>query len=100
MSSSSQNQRKHAVVIGYSLAGLFTARILSDHFDQVTILERDPVNNHPESRRGQSQTRHLHGLLAQGFRIIKQLFPDLERDLAKGGATISDMGEAIRWYHL
>ncbi len=91
--------RKHAVVIGCSLAGLFAARILSDHFEQVTIVERDPVSDHPESRRGQSHTRHLHGLLAQGFRMIKELFPALENDLLKGGATISDMGEAIRWYH-
>ena len=99
MNPASQNQRTHAVVIGCSLAGLFAARILSDHFGRVTVLERDPVNDRPESRKGQPQTRHLHGLLNQGFRIIKDLFPDLEQELAKGGATISDMGEAIRWYH-
>ena len=67
--------RTHAVVIGCSLAGLLTARILSDHFERVTILERDRVSDRPESRRGQAQTRHLHGLLAQGFRIMKKLFP-------------------------
>ena len=31
----------HAVVIGGSLAGLMAARVLSDHFSRVTILERD-----------------------------------------------------------
>lgn len=92
-------QRTHAVVIGCSLAGLLTARVLSDHFERVTLLERDPVSDHPESRRGQAQTRHLHGLLAQGFRIIKKLVPDLEDTMAKSGATVSDMGESIRWYH-
>jgi len=99
MTLDSPKQRTHAVVIGCSLAGLFTARVLSDHFERVTILERDPVGDHLESRKGQPQTRHLHGLLAQGFRIIKELFPNLEEDLVKGGAIISDMGEAIRWYH-
>ncbi|GJL50781.1 MAG: FAD-binding monooxygenase [Nitrospirales bacterium] len=99
MTLDSPKQRTHAVVIGCSLAGLFTARVLSDHFERVTILERDPVGDHPESRRGQPQTRHLHGLLAQGFCIIKDLFPNLEDALVKGGAIISDMGEAIRWYH-
>ncbi len=89
----------HAIVIGGSFAGLLTARVLSDHFEQVTILERDPVNDWPESRRGQAQTRHLHGLLAQGFRILNRLFPDLETRLVHGGATISDMGQSIRWYH-
>ena len=99
MTPDSQNQRNHAVVIGCSLAGLFAARVLSDHFERVTIIERDPVNDHPESRKGQPQTRHLHGLLAEGFRIMKGFFPDLEQELAKGGAIITDMGEAIRWYH-
>lgn len=99
MNSLSPTTRTHAVVIGSSLAGLLAARVLSDHFKQVTLIERDPVSDRPESRRGQSQTRHLHGLLAQGFRIIKKLVPGLEDTLAKGGATISDMGESIRWYH-
>ncbi len=94
-----QHERTHAVVIGCSLAGLLAARILSNHFERVTILERDPVNDYPESRRGQAQTAHLHGLLAQGFRILKKYFPELEACLARGGATISDMGESIRWYH-
>lgn len=94
-----QDQRKHAVVIGCSLAGLFAARVLSDHFEHVTVLERDPVSDQPESRRGQAQARHLHGLLAQGFRIIKELFPDIEQDLVKAGAVMTDMGEDARWYH-
>ena len=99
MPSSSPSRRTHAVVVGCSLAGLLVARVLSDHFECVTILERDPVGDHPESRRGQAHTRHLHGLLAQGFDIFRDFFPTLEDALAKGGATISDMGESIRWYH-
>lgn len=99
MTSSSLTPRTHVVVIGCSLAGLLTARVLSDHFERVTIFERDPVNDYPESRRGQAQTCHLHGLLAQGFRIIKRMFPDLETRLAQGGAIVCDMGESMRWYH-
>ena len=99
MSSSPTTTRTHALVIGCSFAGLLTARVLSDHFEQVTIFERDVVHDYPESRRGQAQTCHLHGLLAQGFRIIKKLVPGLEEVLVKSGATISDMGESIRWYH-
>ena len=53
------NEKRHALVIGGSMAGLLTARVLSDHFDQVTILERDSVHDYPESRKGQPQTRHL-----------------------------------------
>src|SRR5262245_32919792 len=37
---------QHAVVIGGSMAGMLTARALAEHFDQVTIIERDEL---PES---------------------------------------------------
>ena len=99
MSQKSTNHRGHALIIGCSIAGLFAARVLSDHFERVTILERDFVHDRPESRKGQPQTRHVHGLLAQGLRTIKQLFPGLDQTLVEGGAIVADMGEAIRWYH-
>ena len=93
------NQRKHAIVIGGSLAGLFAARVLSGHFERVTILERDPVNDCPEHRKGQPQTRHLHFLLAEGLRITKQLFPGIEQALVQCGAIVVDMAKFARWYH-
>jgi len=91
-------QAKHAVVIGSSLAGLFAARVLSDHFEQVTILERDPVHDLPESRKGQPQTVHLHGLLAQGLDIARQYFPGIEKSLTDGGALAGDIAEKVRWH--
>jgi glycine/D-amino acid oxidase-like deaminating enzyme len=42
--------RQHAVVIGASMAGLLAARVLSDHFEQVTIIERDQLNRDAEPR--------------------------------------------------
>jgi 2-polyprenyl-6-methoxyphenol hydroxylase-like FAD-dependent oxidoreductase len=89
---------QHAIVIGGSMAGLLTARVLSDHFAQVTILERDPVQDAPEARKGQPQTRHLHGLLAKGLETMSHYFPDLIEGLRNGGAIIGDMGETMRWY--
>ena len=62
------NQYQHAVVIGGSMAGLLTARVLSDYFEQVTILERDPVHNQPEARKGQAHTRHVHALIGCGVK--------------------------------
>ena len=38
---------QHAIVIGGSLAGLMTARVLADHFDAVTVLERDYIDTRP-----------------------------------------------------
>ncbi len=89
---------KHALVIGGSVTGLLTARVLSEHFAQVTILERDPVHNVPESRKGQPQTRHLHALLAQGLSIFKEYFPGIEEELVAGGAVSGDMAERMHWY--
>ena len=37
----SDGMTEHAVVIGGSMAGLLAARVLSDHFERVTIVERD-----------------------------------------------------------
>ncbi len=89
---------KRAIVIGGSVAGLLAARVLSNHFESVTILERDPIHNEAESRKGQPQTRHLHGLLAQGFKIMTHYFPDLEQALTDGGALVGDVGQTMRWY--
>ena len=35
----------HAVVLGGSMAGLLAARVLTDHFEQVTIVERTLSGN-------------------------------------------------------
>src|SRR5688572_793557 len=91
-------QRQHAVVLGGSIAGLFAARILSDHFQRVTIIERDPVNDQPESRKGQPQTRHLHGVLEPARRFIRNYLPGTEQELIDGGAQVGDWGEFVRWF--
>lgn len=90
--------RTHAVVLGASMAGLLTARVLSEHFERVTLVERDPVQDQPEARKGQPQTRHLHGLLASGLQIMTRYYPDLTEALAAGGALVQDFGESMQWY--
>ena len=78
-------QFEHAVVIGGSLGGLLAARVLSNHFRRVTILERDPVHDYLESRKGQAHTQHVHGLLAGGFAVLQAYFPELRQALLDGG---------------
>lgn len=92
------SMHEHAIVIGGSMAGLLTARVLSDHFARVTLIERDRFGDGPESRKGQPQTRHLHGLLAHGAAIMQRYFPGLLDDLREGGAFVGDMAESMRWY--
>lgn len=81
----------HAIVIGGSIAGMLNARVLSDHFDTVTIVERDTIEDAPEFRNGAPQGRHLHALLARGQRIMEGMFPGLADDIHAAGA------QKIRW---
>lgn len=97
MSDETNARRTHALVMGASLGGLLTARILSDHFEQVTLVERDPVSHQPESRHGQPHTCHLHGLLPGGLRIMQHYFPDLEQALSASGANVGDFAEMMVW---
>ncbi|MDQ4103512.1 MAG: NAD(P)-binding protein [Actinomycetota bacterium] len=65
----------HAIVIGASMAGLLAARVLSDAYHRVTVLERDALPAIGEHRKGVPQGRHVHGLLPRGEQICDELFP-------------------------
>ena len=56
----------HAVVLGAGIAGLLAARVLSDSYRTVTVVERDVLAGDLEPRTGVPQGRHLHNFLAQG----------------------------------
>lgn len=92
-----KKNRSQAIVMGASLGGLMTARVLSLHFENVIIIEKDEVHRHPESRKGQPQTRHLHGLLPAGFNIISSYFPDIQEALEQNGANLTDFAETMVW---
>lgn len=81
-------QTSHALVIGGSMAGLLTGRILANHFDQVTIIERDYYPTEPVPRPGIPQAGHLHLLLSRGRIILEQLFEGLQAELVAAGATL------------
>lgn len=87
---------KQAVVIGAGMAGLTAAGALSDHFDQVVVLERDTLPSEPTHRVGTPQARHVHGLLLSGQRALGELFPGFEQDLAQAGAVPLKAGLDVR----
>ena len=64
--------RSHALVIGGGIAGLFAGRVLVDHFDRVTLLERDRSLQGPGPRKGAPQARHVHVLLTRGQAILEE----------------------------
>ena len=87
-----------AIIIGGSIAGLLAARVLSDHFDQITVIERDRLPDEGAYRNGVPQARHLHTLLVRGQRIMDDLFPGFTDDLIEAGAPTAVWGLANRFY--
>ncbi len=79
---------EHAVVIGASMAGLLAARVLSDAYERVTVVERDELAEGPESRKGVPQGRHGHGLHPMGRRVLDELFPGFVHEVVDEGAPI------------
>ncbi|GAA1027222.1 FAD-binding monooxygenase [Virgisporangium ochraceum] len=90
--------RDRAVVLGGSLAGLLSARVLAATYADVVVVERDDVavavNSEP--RRGVPQGRHAHGLLAAGLRAIEDLLPGTTDDVAAAGVPMGDMSGNVR----
>jgi len=93
----------HAVVLGASMAGLLAARSLSEFYDTVSVVERDPL---PETgpgagtaRRGVPQGRHLHGLLPRGAQVFEELFPGILDQLVLDGAHYMDGRDLSRVHY-
>jgi 2-polyprenyl-6-methoxyphenol hydroxylase-like FAD-dependent oxidoreductase len=83
---------QRAIVIGASMAGLLAARVLSERFSQVIVLERDELPFEPAARKGTPQVGHAHGLLARGKMIIEELFPGFTQALRERGAKAGEAG--------
>lgn len=95
--STSTSPTTHAVVVGSGIAGLLAARVLTDHVDQVTIVERDRISGDPKFRSGTPQSRQIHVLLTQGSRLLEDLFPGLMQELADVGAPAVDWAADTLW---
>jgi 2-polyprenyl-6-methoxyphenol hydroxylase-like FAD-dependent oxidoreductase len=89
--------RRHAVVVGGSLAGMLAARVLSDHFDLVTLLERDQFPETPAARKGLPQGRHAHALLERGREVLERFLPGLAEELVRAGAELIDATQDVAW---
>lgn len=90
---------EHAIVIGGGFGGLLAARVLSDYFKNVTIIERDTKEeiNIYEPRKGVPQGRHIHILMSTGARILRDLFPKLDAQLVSNGAYRVDILNEMRF---
>ena len=83
----------HAVVLGASMSGLLAARVLSDFYRRVTVVERDMLGDDASNRRGVPQGRHAHLLMSRGSQILAELFPGLLDDMVAEGTPVWDDGD-------
>jgi glycine/D-amino acid oxidase-like deaminating enzyme len=92
-----QTGRDRAIVMGGSIAGLTAARVLSDHFREVILVERDQFGELGEHRRGVPQGRHTHGLLAGGLRALEDFSPGLFAEARRAGGLGVDLTRDSYW---
>lgn len=79
--------RDQAIVIGNNIAGLTAARVLSAHFAQVTVIERDQAPESIDFHRNVPQSNHYYLLRSQEQSILERQFPGLIAELSSQGAV-------------
>lgn len=84
-----QGKQERALVIGGSIAGLLTSRVLADYYEEVLIVDRDDFPGKPEHRSGTPQAFHPHRFTPRGASIMRRFFPGFEDELLAQGAPTS-----------
>ena len=77
-----EGEARHAIVVGGSIGGMLTARVLADHFDRVTIIERDQLPDGSENRPGVPHARHLHFFFKRA-KTIESFYGSTEAQLER-----------------
>jgi 2-polyprenyl-6-methoxyphenol hydroxylase-like FAD-dependent oxidoreductase len=87
------------VVIGGSIAGMLAATVLAEHFELVTIFDREPPATAPVPRKSVPQARHSHLLLPPGYAIMRDLLPGLFAEIEAAGPPRVDLARDMAWHH-
>jgi 2-polyprenyl-6-methoxyphenol hydroxylase-like FAD-dependent oxidoreductase len=101
--SSGTRRRETAVVLGGSVAGLATARLLARHFARIVVIERDTRTDVevPEDafaaweRPSVPQFRHSHAFLARLRLILLAHMPDVLERLRAAGVREIELIETV-----
>ena len=91
--------REKAVIVGGGISGKLAARVLSEIFQEVIILERDTEPNGPSPRKGAPQGEHIHALLFAGANGLEELFPGITEKFTASGAVKIDSTQDVAWFH-
>jgi 2-polyprenyl-6-methoxyphenol hydroxylase-like FAD-dependent oxidoreductase len=79
---------RRAVVLGGSMAGLMAARVLSEHADEVVIVERDVSATDGKPRPGVPQGTQVHALLPAGAVQLDRWFDGFLAEATEAGAVM------------
>jgi 2-polyprenyl-6-methoxyphenol hydroxylase-like FAD-dependent oxidoreductase len=90
---------KRAIVAGGGMAGLLATRILVDAFEEVTLLEQDPLPTEPTARKGIPQSNHAHAMLEAGRATLEDLFPGYGEAVRSAGGLTIDMATKFDYYY-
>jgi flavin-dependent dehydrogenase len=88
-----------AIIIGGGISGKLAARVLSDHYKEVILLERDQEPTGPSPRKGAPQGEHLHALLHAGEYGLEELFPGITENFYHSGAVKINSTIDLAWFH-
>ncbi|WP_201029548.1 FAD-dependent oxidoreductase [Mycolicibacterium canariasense] len=77
-----------ACVLGGSIAGLLSARVLADHARTVMVIERDEVDGEGRSRAGVPHDRQQHALLPAGRSFLDRWLPGFTRQAQERGGVL------------
>jgi pimeloyl-ACP methyl ester carboxylesterase/2-polyprenyl-6-methoxyphenol hydroxylase-like FAD-dependent oxidoreductase len=90
----SEPNGRHAIVVGGSIAGLLAAWALSDAYDRVTLIERDPLPAPGEGHRSVPHGRQPHLLIAAAQQALETIFPGIGEEMVNdGAATYAALGD-------
>ncbi|MCM3115504.1 FAD-dependent monooxygenase [Neobacillus sp. MER 74] len=90
---------ERAIIIGGGISGKLAARVVSDFFKEVMIIERDYEPQGPIPRKGAPQGEHLHALLQAGEHGLEALFPGITKKFHSSGAVKINSTQDLAWFH-
>ena len=78
------------MVLGAGMAGLLAARVLSEFYETVTIVERDQLPRDAPAAQGDSTRAPRSRIHCTGSQVLGRLFPGLLDELRDAGANVWD----------
>jgi 2-polyprenyl-6-methoxyphenol hydroxylase-like FAD-dependent oxidoreductase len=78
------------------MAGLLTARVLTETYRTVTVIDRDVLPETGAHRRGVPHGRHLHAVQPRGREVLEELFPGFTAGAVQAGAQTGDALGTLR----